>query len=58
MQTSVLSKVAFKNEDANVFRKQKLRKKIFFTDPHKELLKRVVQAKRKMIPDGSTEMLE
>lgn len=54
----MLSKVAFKNEDANVFRKQKLRKKIFFTDPHKELLKRVVQAKGKMIPDGSTEMLE
>ena len=41
-----------------MFRKQKLRKKIFITDPHKELLKRIVQAKGKMIPDGSAEMLE
>ena len=33
-------------------------KNFFVTDPHKELLKGVIQAKVKMIPDGSTKMQE
>lgn len=33
-------------------------KNFFVTDPHKELLKGVIQAQGKMIPDGSTEMQE